>query len=198
MACESTVAYPLLTQGPIPAVPQGPEPTLSAEPIEAGAEPSRERGGNGRLVEADIRQVIASLTSRPQRDPVTQQFVAGNVDAGKSLEHSAQLWAALAPAKRELVEQVKADRGVNGESATTFTGLVDAYAEVTLLRKSMFIRLADLGGPITTKGKARALYGAYLGALDREVKLAQVIGLERRPKPVASPLDYIQGRTDDL
>ena len=47
----------------------------------------------------------------------------------------------------------------------------------------MFLRLADVGGPITTKGRQRALYTAYLGALDRETKLAQVLGLERKAKP---------------
>ena len=46
--------------------------------------------------------------------------------------------------------------------------------------------LVELGGPITTKGKARALYSAYLGALDRETRLALALGMDRRARQVPS------------
>ena len=44
----------------------------------------------------------------------------------------------------------------------------------------MFVRLAEQGGPVTGKGKTRALFNTYLSALDREVKLALALGLRRR------------------
>ena len=79
---------------------------------------------------------------------------------------------------------VETDLGVDGDTATTLRGLIDAYAEARLFRTAMFLRLIDMGGPLTTKGSARALYRSYLSALDRETKLAQVLGLERRAKRV--------------
>ena len=115
---------------------------------------------------------------------MTGHFVAGNVEAGTTLARSEAFWTAVGPAKRELLERVRVDAGLNGEAAETLNGLMDAYAEARLLRSSQFVRLVELGGPITTKGKARALYSTYLAALDREIKLAQIIGIERRSKSV--------------
>ncbi|MBZ0112745.1 MAG: hypothetical protein K8J08_09800 [Thermoanaerobaculia bacterium] len=65
-------------------------------------------------------------------------------------------------------------------------GLVDAYSEARLLRVTMFARLTELGGPVTAKGRTRALYTAYCSALDRELKLARTLGLDRRQKAVES------------
>ena len=155
------------------------------------AAPSAELAANGPDVADPVREAVDSLTSRPSRD-VSGRYVGGNTAAVTTGARSELLWAALAPAKRELVERVKADRGVNGDAAETMLGLVDGYAEARLFRQSMFIRLVDLGGVVTTKGKARALYTAYLSALDRETKLAGLIGLERRSKHVASVGDIMR------
>jgi hypothetical protein len=163
-------------------------PDIPAEQIGA---PTTELGANGRVGQ-HIRQAVDSLATKPGHDPVTGRFVALNVEAGKTFAGSSVQWAALEPAKRELVEAVMADRGASDADPlpTTFAGLVDAFAEVSLFRRSMFIRLTDFGGPITTKGKARALYTAYLAALDRELKLATTIGLERRSRRV-TPMQAI-------
>ena len=145
------------------------------------AAPPRESGPNGSDPERQVRAALDALQQQPARD-AAGRFVAGTLAAGDTLERSAQLWAAVEPAKRELVERLRADLAVDDGTATTFTGLLDAYAEARLLRHAMFLRLVDLGGPVTTKGKARSLYRAYLGALDRELKLAQALGLERRAR----------------
>ena len=47
-----------------------------------------------------------------------------------------------------------------------------------------FYGLIELGGPVTTKGKAHALFSSYLQALDRETRLAQTLGLQRKAKSV--------------
>lgn len=133
-----------------------------------------------------VRDVLAALTAKPTRDPVTQRFIVGTLAAGGTLERSEQFWSAIEPIKRELAGRVRADLAVDDSSVETMLGLIDAYAEARLFRTSMFLRLVDQGGPITAKGKARALYTAYLGALDRETKLAQVLGLERKAKPIKS------------
>lgn len=131
-----------------------------------------------------LRDVHAKLSRlSPERDPVTQRFTGPNLAAGKTLERSAAFWSAVEPAKRELSERVSTDLAADAATVETLRGLIDAYSEVRLFRTSMFLRLVELGGPITAKGKCRALYRAYLDALDRETKLAQTLGLERRAKP---------------
>ena len=79
------------------------------------------------------------------------------------------------------------DRALDAvDCPTTLGGVIEAYAEARLFRMSMFIRLTegDNPGPITGKGKTKALYVAYVQALDRETKLAQIIGLDRASKQV--------------
>jgi hypothetical protein len=108
-----------------------------------------------------MRDVHAALAQRLERDPVTKQFVVGSLSAGKTLERSVQFWSAVEPLKRELVERVRQDLAVDGSSTETLRGTIDAYVEARLFRTSMFVRLADQGGAITTKGKTRALYRSY-------------------------------------
>lgn len=158
--------------------------------------PVAELATDGPDVETCVREAIESLTAKPTRDAATGQFIPGGIAAGKTLARSEQWWAAVADVKRELVAKVRADAALDGEAPETLSGLFEAYAEVRLLRQAMFIRLTELGGPITTKGKARALYTAYLGALDRETRLATTLGTDRRQKPAVSPLDYINGKAD--
>src|SRR5262249_12797692 len=125
-----------------------------------------------------------NLARRPQHDPATGQFVRHNTRAGTTFARANGFWTAIEPAKRELLDRVREAAGGTDHAGETLLGLQDAYCEARLFRVSMFLRLVDSGGPITGKGKTRALYRAYLEALDREVKLAQVIGLTRRPRPV--------------
>lgn len=155
--------------------------------------PSGQRSPDG--PEDGARDVIARLTARPDRDAATGRFVKGNQAAGRTLARSGALWDALADAKRELVGQLRSDLAIdNGDAAATLAGLLDAYAEARLLRHSMFVRMVELGGPVTTKGKARALFGTYLQALDRERRLALDLGLERRAAKVPSLAEYLDQR----
>jgi hypothetical protein len=82
---------------------------------------------------------------------------------------------------------IEADLGV--DLATIHRDQVSAYVQVNVLRQSMF----DLFVRTGAKGRA---YERFLAVLDREIRLAQALGLERRSKPVADPLAYVEGRTD--
>ena len=135
-------------------------------------------------VDACVREALDSLQRRSGRDPQTGRFVVANVEAGGTLARSDAFWSAVAGAKAQIVASVCADLGGESGLATTLSGLIDGYAEARLFRQAMGVRLMEMGGPVTGKGKGRMLYTAYLGALDREMKLAQLIGLERRAKPV--------------
>jgi hypothetical protein len=154
-------------------------------------EPSGELGANGPDVEACVRDAIEALQRRPQHDPKTGRFVAGNVAPGTTLARSVGFWSAVADVKAQLVARVQSDIGNASDPAETMIGLIDGYAEARLFRQAMGVRLVELGGPVTAKGKARALYSAYLGALDREMRLAQLLGLERRARKVASLEDVL-------
>src|SRR6187401_2413845 len=115
-----------------------------------------------------LRDVHQTLVQRPVHDPVTGRFIGGgpNDGGGKTLARSERFWSAVEPIKQDLVGRVRTDLAVDDSTAETLRGLIEAYSEVRLFRTSMFLRLVDQGGPITNKGKARALYRAYLDALD--------------------------------
>jgi hypothetical protein len=148
-------------------------------------------------VNACVREALDALTSRPDRDRVSGRFTAGTLAAGTTLARSEQMWSALAPLKADLVATVETDLAAS-DAAETKRGLIDGYAEARLLRAAMFNRLVDLGGPITSKGRQRALYTAYLGALDRETKLATTLGLERRAKPAQSLAEVLAAHEDEV
>ena len=159
---------------------QAGNPSREQEPL------GRDTAGDGGDPAEAARVALEEIQQRPDRDATTGRFVVGNQAAGSTLARSEALWSAVEPAKQALVERLKTDLAVDGATAATLEGLITAYSEARLLRHAMFTRLVELGGPITTKGKARALFSAYLSALDREVKLATTLGLERRSKPTPS------------
>jgi len=156
--------------------------TGAISPAQDIESPAQELGTKGPDVVARVRDAIGSLGLGT--DPA--------LNAGTTLKRSERFWAAVAPAKRELLERVRVDMGGVEDAPETLLGLQDAYCEARLFRTSMFLRLVDSGGAITVKGKCRALYTAYLGAVDREMKLAQVLGLTRRAKRIDTVSDLVE------
>ena len=75
-------------------------------------------------VSACVREALEALTSKSQRDH--GQFTSGNVDAVTTWERSAQFWAAVEPAKRELVSRLRPALAVEDGTPETFLGLLDA------------------------------------------------------------------------
>ena len=139
----------------------------------------------------EVREVLHALDSRPRQDPTTGRFIAGTLAASNgTLERSEQFWSALEALKDDIILRLSQDFALDGSTIMTLFGTMDAYAEAHLLRKAMFIRLTELGGPVTDKGKARGLLKTYLAAMDRELKLAQTLGFERKSKPV-NPLEAV-------
>jgi len=112
------------------------------------------------------------------------------------LARSEGYWSEVQPLKRELAERVSTALGIDAGTPETFLGLIDAYAEARLFRQTMFHRLAEVGGAVTAKGRTRALYTAYLSALDRETKLAITLGLERRQKAAQTLADVLEQHED--
>ena len=157
--------------------------------------PSQQAGTNGHGTGRCLSEALDEIQQRPDRDPETGRFLPGNVAAGKTLARSEAFWSAVADAKADLAERLRSDLATDG-GAVTLEGLVDGYAEARLLRSAMFLRLVEMGGPVTTKGKTRQLFSTYLQVLDRETRLALALGLERKAKK-ASLAEYIAQREED-
>jgi hypothetical protein len=80
-------------------------------------------------------------------------------------------------------EELYAELG--GDLPAVKRSMADAFVELGAVRDYLGGRLA-VEGPLTTKGYTRALLSAYLSVIDRQVKLAQLLGIERKAKPVPS------------
>jgi hypothetical protein len=149
--------------------------------------PSSPNGGErDRLGEA-----LDKLATRPERD-ASGKFVPGNLAAARTLERAETFWEAVEPAKVEMVERIRQDLALDGAAAATLESVVDGFAEASLLRRSLFVRLAQAGGAVTARGRTRAAFGAYLAALDRERRLALDLGLERRGRDAESLVEYLE------
>jgi len=83
---------------------------------------------------------------------------------------------ALAEARRVLRSELGDAGVVKGE-------LADAFVELAAVRNYLGGRL-EREGPLTAKGRTRALLSAYLLVVDRQVRLAGLLGVERTGRPV--------------
>lgn len=126
-----------------------------------------------------VTRVIDELEARRSVRDARGRFAPGSTTAIVDGRRSDTLANALAEPKRELVAQVTADQGLDaGALPATLGRLVDAFAEASLLRQVLFATMA--GRPTSAKGHARRLLSAWLSLVDREQRLAQAIGLERK------------------
>lgn len=179
---------------PLASLGASPAPALEA----TSPTPGEPCGTNG-TVEAAVDGVLDHLAGRGDRDKGTGRFVAGNLANLKSgyrngVIRSESLREAVEGGKAALTEQVRADLGAGDDCPATMAGMIDAWAECRLLRSMMFRRMVELGGAVTGKGRTRAIYPAYLQALDREQRLAQALGLERKAKALPSKFEALEAR----
>lgn len=85
---------------------------------------------------------------------------------------------ALAAARVEL-------RGELGDVGVVKGSLAHRFVELSAVGDYLGGRL-EAEGPLTTKGRQRALLTAYLSVVDRQVRLAQVLGVNRIAPPAPS------------
>jgi len=120
------------------------------------------------------------------------RFTKGNRAALVHGGRSKQVSRLHAPLRDEIVQKVIVDLGGDASLLpVTLLGLVDRYAEVSLLAGSYMFWLREQGGPIGTRGRQRAAVGGYLAALDRQMKLAVLIGLERKARKVGTVAELL-------
>lgn len=121
------------------------------------------------------------------RDPETGQFLPGNTAAlqhgARSERHLERLQEQAAEALAEQRDEIAQDLGGADALSRVQQDLLERYLAASCLLGWMEAELVAKG-PLTSKGKRRALHSAYAIQLDRVVKLAGMLGLERRAKPV--------------
>lgn len=93
------------------------------------------------------------------------------------------------PAERE--QAILADLG---DVTTLQAGLVRRYVHAELVAEWLEGNLLA-SGVLTSKGKQRAAVTAYLGVVDRLVRLGSTLGLERRPKALGT-LDAVRAAVE--
>jgi hypothetical protein len=100
-------------------------------------------------------------------------------------ERSMQFWAQAAEAHREITSQTIADAGHTTDDApATLTITARGLAQAVLIRDAAYERLHRLGGPLSSKDRARRAFTVWESAaasVERHVKL---LGLKRRQRHV--------------
>jgi len=93
-------------------------------------------------------------------------------------------------------DAVLADLGGESEVSTVLYELCEDFAAACVLRNLAWAHIAAVG-PLTLKGRRRAVVSLYLEASGRAERLASRIGLERKAPPGPSLTEYLKGRTTD-
>lgn len=119
------------------------------------------------------------------------RFLPGNVAAlthggRRSLDRPEAL-AAIAGKREELIGHL------GGEPSMIQADLVTDYARVDVLIESVAANI-EVGGIFTPKGSARAAVSLLLSLLDRRLRLATTLGIERKAKPVVSLAEVMDGK----
>jgi hypothetical protein len=96
----------------------------------------------------------------------------------RSLDRPAAL-AAIAGKRAELIAHL------GGDPSLIQLDLITDYARVDVLIESVAANI-EVGGIFTPKGSARAAVSMLLVLLDRRLRLATALGIERKVKPIKS------------
>ncbi len=133
------------------------------------------------------------------RDPRTGQFLPGNTVALRHGRRSTVVRRRIEEESRaELAERrqvIVADLGGFDQLSTIAIDVLERYLVAAALLGWMEDRLI-VEGVVTAKGKRRSIHRAYLAQLDRVVRLASMLGLERRSRSV-DPLEAVQRAVKD-
>jgi hypothetical protein len=105
--------------------------------------------------------------------------------------------AAIRQQIQDKAESHIADRGGRDNLSAAVTDACGELAFVLFLLSQWREHFIDKG--LTTKGgRVRSAYSPYLATLDRYIRLAQLVGLERRARRAMSPADWLQSLPDPL
>jgi hypothetical protein len=130
------------------------------------------------------------LAPETDRDQATGRFVRGNRAALVVGERSNAFWAAHVGARAEIRDAVLTDAGAQPDASRALYIAADGLAQATLLRDAAYLRLVELGGPMTKADRPRRAFQVWLSAGDRVERYLRLVGLERKAKNL-SLHDYL-------
>jgi hypothetical protein len=174
MTCSSPVSEPeSVSVPPGEHPPHGPTPT----PV-----PCK---GCGSTEPADERGLCRGVPGNKCRWLRVGSQLALKHGGRRSLDRPEAL-AAIAGKRAELVEHM------GGDPSLLEADLLTDYARVDVLIESVAANI-EVGGIFTPKGSARAAVSLLLSLLDRRLRLATTLGIQRKAKPVASLSEVLNG-----
>lgn len=151
------------------------------------AEIAPETAGNGSVCEA-----TCNTGSRPG------QFATSRLSAMKTGLHSELVRQGLLPEQQQAVQAMHERRAaivddLGVDLSQVKQDVLQRYLEAGLIADYLFDNI-QRNGVLTAKGRNRAACSAYLQVLDRQVRLGQLLGLERRTRQVPNPADWLEGK----
>lgn len=122
------------------------------------------------------------------------RFVAGNRAGVVHGGRSSQALALQAPLRAEDRAKVLSDLGIEeNELPAVLSDAVDTFTELRLIRRAYFTFLELQGGPIARNGRQRTAARYYLNVIDRQLKIAALLGIERKAKQTNDLSDLMSG-----
>jgi len=152
--------------------------------------------------------INADTTGTNANDADTAQRAAcGRFEQGKpgpalkTGARSALVKAGALPEQAEAVAAMQERRAIfvadlGGDLSQLQADTLERYQQACLVADYLFDNIARLGA-LTGKGRTRAAVSAYLRVLDRQVRLAQLLGIERRARKVGDLTGYIRENYGD-
>jgi hypothetical protein len=123
--------------------------------------------------------------------PDAAHVTHGNTLALKDGTTSRRVLDALEPARAALERQILADRGVNDHDATALEReAARSVSRLAVIEEGLWQHVRRLG-LTSTKGRITAATTKLLAVVDRKLKAASTLGLERKPRAVASLSDLL-------
>lgn len=110
----------------------------------------------------------------------------------ETAEHSRLVRSGAATGQEDALARARLDlRSECGDVGIVKGELADAFVELAAVRNYLGGRL-EAEGPLTAKGRTRALLSAYLSVVDRQVRLAGLLGIERKGQQVDLARAYME------
>ena len=167
-------------------------------PLDAEALDVRTADTSTPLGQPDVPTLDFAALRASGRDPASGRWIAGCMPRVRTGSRTDRLLEVpeLALAHRERTDALVTDLGGIAGLSVSAAALVAELARLQLVTESLG---ADVlrHGVLTGRGRTRAAVSIYLQVLDRQQKLAQLLGLERRAKPTAQRIeDYIGGSAE--
>ena len=122
------------------------------------------------------------------------RFVPGNTANMVVGERSRRFWHEHELVRQEIRLGILTDQGHTPDDAPrALVVAADGMAQAQILRDAAYDRLVEVGGPLTSHGRARRAFTVWLAAADRVERHVRLVGLRRVPRPAPSLHEVLEG-----